>query len=78
MARPPDRLLRSRVPGAALRGRAAGPALTDLIAGQVHVLFDNLPSSIGLPGSPEDFGRVVRGEVERWAKVVQASGAKVE
>ena len=137
--------------------KGAGPALTDLIAGQVHVLFDNLPSSIGhirqgsiralavttaqrtpaldvptvgetvkgyeatawfgvgmpkgspreaidkvnaevnraladpkmrerlaelggvpIPGTPEDFGRVVRREVERWSKVVQASGAKVE
>src|SRR5215510_13991091 len=27
--------------------KGAGPALTDLIAGQVHVLFDNLPSSSG-------------------------------
>ncbi|HET9652047.1 MAG TPA: tripartite tricarboxylate transporter substrate-binding protein, partial [Usitatibacter sp.] len=27
--------------------KGAGPALTDLIAGQVHVLYDNLPSSIG-------------------------------
>jgi tripartite-type tricarboxylate transporter receptor subunit TctC len=27
--------------------KGAGPALTDLIAGTVHVLFDNLPSSIG-------------------------------
>jgi len=26
--------------------KGAGPALTDLIGGQVHVLFDNLPSSI--------------------------------
>ena len=26
--------------------RGAGPALTDLIAGQVHVMFDNLPSSV--------------------------------
>jgi len=26
--------------------KGAGPALTDLIAGQVHVLFDNLPSSM--------------------------------
>lgn len=26
--------------------RGAGPALTDLIAGQAHVLFDNLPSSV--------------------------------
>ncbi len=27
--------------------KGAGPALTELISGQVHVLFDNLPSSIG-------------------------------
>jgi tripartite-type tricarboxylate transporter receptor subunit TctC len=27
--------------------KGAGPALTELIGGQVHVMFDNLPSSIG-------------------------------
>lgn len=27
--------------------RGAGPALTDMLSGQAHVLFDNLPSSIG-------------------------------
>jgi len=27
--------------------KGAGPALTDLIGGQVHVMFDNLPSSAG-------------------------------
>jgi tripartite-type tricarboxylate transporter receptor subunit TctC len=27
--------------------KGAGPALTDLMAGQVDVIFDNLPSSIG-------------------------------
>lgn len=137
--------------------KGAGPALTDLIGGQVHVLFDNLPSSIGhikggriralavttttrtpaldvptvaetvpgyeasawfglgmpkgtpkaivdkvnaevnraladpkfkeklaelggspIPGSAEDFGRVIAGEVEKWSKVVTASGAKVD
>ena len=138
--------------------KGAGPALTDLIGGQVQVMFDNLPSSIGhikggrlralavtsaqterslpgvptvgetvpgyeatawfgigmpkgtpreivekvnaevnraladpkmrerlaelgghpIPGTPEDFGHVVAGEVEKWSKVVTASGAKVE
>ena len=138
--------------------KGAGPALTDLIGGQVHVLFDNLPSSIGhikggrlralavtsearspslpdvptvadtvpgyeatawfgvgmpkgspreaimrinavvnqaladpavrakllelggvpIPGTPEDFGKVIVHETEKWAKVVKASGATVE
>jgi tripartite-type tricarboxylate transporter receptor subunit TctC len=138
--------------------KGAGPALTDLIAGQVHVLFDNLPSSaghirggriralavtsaerepsmpalptvaetvpgyeatawfgIGMPkgspreaiekvnaevnralsdpgmlkrlselggrpikGTPEDFGKVIKSETEKWEKVVIQSGAKAE
>jgi tripartite-type tricarboxylate transporter receptor subunit TctC len=138
--------------------KGAGPALTDLMAGQVHVIFDNLPSSspfikagriralgvtsagrdptlpdvptvgetvpgyeatawfgLGMPkgtpkdiiekvnaevnraladpkmrqrlaelggtpigGTPEDFGNVIRSETAKWAKVVNASGAKVE
>ena len=138
--------------------KGAGPALTDLMAGQVHVIFDNLPSSagfikggkirplgmtsasrdpafpevptvgetvagyeatawfgVGMPkgtpreiiekvnaevnraladpkmrerlaelggkpiaGTPEDFGRVIAEETEKWAKVVVSSGAKVE
>jgi tripartite-type tricarboxylate transporter receptor subunit TctC len=138
--------------------RGAAPALTDLIGGQVQVMFDNLPSSIGhiqggrlralavttatrakalpdvptvadtvpgyeasaffgmsvpkgtpraiidklnkavnealadpgmqaklaelggtsIPGTPEDFGKLVAAETEKWSKVVKATGATAE
>jgi tripartite-type tricarboxylate transporter receptor subunit TctC len=138
--------------------KGAGPALPALIAGEVHVMFDNLPSSlphiksgrlralgvtsaqrdaalpevptvaetvpgyeatawfgIGMPkgspreaiervngavnaalsdpgmlkrygelggkpmkGTPEDFGKVIRAETDKWAKVVIQSGATAE
>jgi tripartite-type tricarboxylate transporter receptor subunit TctC len=138
--------------------KGAGPALIDLTAGQVDVLFDNLPSSVPhikgnriralavtsavaepsmpelptvgatvpgyeatawfgvgmpknttqpvidkmnaavnklladpkmkqrladlggvpIPGTPQDFGKVIAAETAKWAKVVEASGAKVE
>jgi tripartite-type tricarboxylate transporter receptor subunit TctC len=138
--------------------KGAGPAITDLIGGQVDVLFDNMPSIIGhirggsvralgvtsaqrspalpdvptvaetvpgyeasawfgasapkgtpravidrlnrefnaaladpamkakladlggvpIPGTPEDFWKIHRMETEKWAKIVQFSGAKAD
>jgi tripartite-type tricarboxylate transporter receptor subunit TctC len=138
--------------------KGAGPALTDLMGGQVQVLFDNLPSSAGfikdgriralavtsvaaepsfpnlptvaetvpgyeatawfglsmpkgspreaiikvntamnqlladpkmlkrladlggvpIAGTPEDFGKVIANETQKWEKVVKASGATVD
>ncbi|HUD86183.1 MAG TPA: tripartite tricarboxylate transporter substrate binding protein [Xanthobacteraceae bacterium] len=138
--------------------RGASPALTDLLGGQVQVMFDNLPSSIAhiqagrlralavttatrakalpdvptvaetvpgyeasaffgmavpkgtprdvidklnrtvnqaladpalqsklaelggtnIPGTPEDFGKLIAAETEKWAKVVKATGATAE
>ena len=138
--------------------RGASPALTDMLGGQVQVMFDNLPSSIGhiqggrlralavttavrakalpdvptvadtvpgyeasawfgmavpkgtprpiidklnktinqaladpamqaklaelggslIAGTPEDFGKVVAEETDKWAKVVKATGATAE
>jgi tripartite-type tricarboxylate transporter receptor subunit TctC len=31
-----------------------------------------------LTGTPEDYGRYLKGEIERWAKVIEFSGAKAE
>jgi tripartite-type tricarboxylate transporter receptor subunit TctC len=138
--------------------RGAAPALTDMLGGQVQVMFDNLPSSIGhiqagrlralgvttavrakalpdvptiaetvpgyeasawfgmavpkgtpraiidklnktvnaaladptmqdrfaelggsdIPGTPEDFGKVIAEETDKWSKVVKATGATAE
>ena len=138
--------------------RGAAPALTDMLGGQVQVMFDNLPSSIGhiqggrlralavttaerakalpdvptvaetvpgyeasawfgmavpkgtpraiidklnktinealadpglqkklaelggtnIPGTPEDFGKIISEETEKWSKVVKATGATAE
>jgi hypothetical protein len=31
-----------------------------------------------LPGSPGDFGKLIADEIDKWAKVVRASGAQAD
>ena len=31
-----------------------------------------------MAGTPEDFGKVIVSETEKWAKVVQVAGARVD
>ena len=31
-----------------------------------------------LPGTPEDFGKLIAEETEKWRKVVEFSGARLE
>jgi tripartite-type tricarboxylate transporter receptor subunit TctC len=33
---------------------------------------------VPIPGTPADFGKVIQAETDKWSKVVEASGAKVE
>ena len=43
-------------------------------------MLERLAELGGTPikGTPEDFGKVIKAETEKWARVVNASGAKVE
>ena len=31
-----------------------------------------------IPGTPEDFGKIIAEETEKWSKVVKATGATAE
>ena len=44
---------------------------------RIKARFADLGGTL-LPGSPDDFGRLIRDETEKWAKVIRAAGIKVE
>src|SRR5437868_2939288 len=52
--------------------RGSAPALTDLAAGNVDLMFDNLG------GTPQATAAYMREEVERWRKVIKAANVKLE
>ncbi len=54
--------------------KGAGPALIDPKMQQRLADLGGVP----IPGTPQDFGKVIAAETAKWAKVVEASGAKVE
>jgi tripartite-type tricarboxylate transporter receptor subunit TctC len=43
----------------------------------VNARFADL-GGIVLPGSPADFGKLIRDETEKWAKVIRAANIKVD
>jgi tripartite-type tricarboxylate transporter receptor subunit TctC len=44
---------------------------------RIKARFADLGGTV-LPGSPEDFGKLIRDETEKWAKVIRAAKIKVE
>ena len=44
---------------------------------KVKARFADLGGTV-LPGSPADFGRLIRDETEKWGKVIRAAKIKVE
>lgn len=70
--------------------KSSGPSLTDLIAGQIQVLFNNLISTTphvksgrvrglaitGATRSPEQFYGYLKSEIEKFGKLVKAAGIK--
>jgi tripartite-type tricarboxylate transporter receptor subunit TctC len=63
-------------PAAAVRRINA--ALNDALRSDALVKMLNARGADAVGGSPADFARVVKTDYAKWAKIVKASGAKVE
>ncbi len=57
--------------------KGGGPALIDVIGGQVHMTFGNMPTVIGQARGSKVRPIAVT-SLERWAPAIKASGARVE
>ena len=43
----------------------------------VRTRFTETGSDV-LPGTPEDYGKIIRAELDKWGKVIKAAGIKAE
>jgi tripartite-type tricarboxylate transporter receptor subunit TctC len=48
-----------------------------LVDPKLKARFADLGSTV-LPGSPDDFGKLIADETEKWGKVIRAAGIKPE
>ena len=63
-------------------------AVTDLIGGQVHLMFDNASSivkekfatagNVLTGGTPEEFAAFIKREVTKWAEVIKGANIKAD
>ena len=53
-------------------------AVHDLTLAVLPGMIERKAGGILIPGTPEDFGKVIADETAKWAKVVQATGATAE
>ncbi|MBI3938671.1 MAG: hypothetical protein HY323_17000 [Betaproteobacteria bacterium] len=58
--------------------KGSAPAYTDLMSGQVQLLFNNIISTMPLGNSPGEFGQMMRFEMKKWGDLIRSAGIRVE